>query len=452
LRIYTAIDLGAQDFAARTVEQSLRGLERGSRRLRSHSPELQAALIHVDVPTGEIRALVGGRNYERSQFNRAIKSKRLIGSLFKPFIYLTAFEPSLSNQNITPATVVPDTRFVLKRRWSADWSPRNYENRYMGNVTVRMALEQSLNSASVRIGLQTGIQAILKTARTLGVETEMDDSNPSILLGAVGIPPIEMAEAYATIARQGARLPLRAIRFVTDDRGRVVGGAEEAKAVQVFPERDAYLLTDLMEGVVNRGTAGSARAFGFRKVAAGKTGTTNDKRDAWFIGFTPLTLTATWVGFDDNDPMGLSGSEGAVPMWARYMIGATAGQPNADFPVPSGITFTDIDETSGGLATPYCPPDVIVRTAFKSGTEPLQMCPTHLPPPIMVPMYDQFGNLITTTTDTTGTLIPPTDTTSTYVPPASTLTGGVFRTDTAATETTSTEVPTQTDTSSTRPP
>jgi penicillin-binding protein 1B len=461
LRIYTAIDLAAQDTAARTVEQSLRNLEKGSRRLRGHTPELQAALIHVDVPTGEIRALVGGRSYERSQFNRALKSKRLIGSLFKPFIYLTAFEPSLSGKNITPATVVPDTRFVLKRRWSADWSPRNYEGRYLGNVTVRMALEQSLNSASVRIGLDTGIAAILKTARTLGVMSEMDDSNPSILLGAVGIPPIEMADAYATIARQGARVPLRAIRFVSDDRGRVVGGAEEAKPVQVFPQRDVYVLTDVMKGVVNRGTAGSARSMGFRKVAAGKTGTTNDKRDSWFIGFTPLTLTATWVGFDDNDPTGLSGSEAAVPMWTRYMIAATAGQPNTDFAVAPGITIADIDLMSGGLATAYCPRNLVETSAFKSGTEPSQPCPTHmaLTPVVPVPMYDELGNLITST-----------DTTSTYVPPPMpplppptntepTLTGGVFRTDTAPTNTTTPTTTTapeppveQTDTSSTRPP
>ena len=463
LRIYTAIDLAAQDAAAGTVEASLRALEKGSRRLRAHSPELEGVLIHVDVPTGEIRALVGGRNYERSQFNRALKSKRLIGSLFKPFIYLTAFEPSLSGKNITAATVVPDTRFVLKRRWSADWSPRNYENRYLGNVSVRMALEQSLNSASVRIGLETGIASILKTAKTLGVEEEMDDSNPSILLGAVGIPPIEMAEAYATIARQGARVPLRAIRFVSDDRGRVLE-SEETKPVQVFPQRDVYALTDLMKGVVDRGTAARARSYGFRKIAAGKTGTTNDKRDAWFIGFTPLTLTATWVGFDDNDPTGLSGSEAAVPMWTRYMLGVTAGQPNTDFAVPPGMSFVEMDETSGGLATPYCPRNVIVRQAFKSGTEPTQPCPLHMTTtPVAVPMYDEFGNLITTTTGTTAT----TDTTSTYVPPPpptpttdTTLTGGIFRTDTTDTTNTTTTTTTttneppveQTDTSTTRPP
>jgi len=421
LRIYTAIDLGAQDSAARVLEQSLRNLERSSRRLRNHDPSLQGALIHLDVPTGEIRALVGGRSYERSQFNRALNSKRLVGSLFKPFVYLTAFEPSLSNQNITPATLVADSRFVLKRRWSEDWSPRNYDGRYLGNVTVQQALEQSLNAASVRIGLACGIEPILKTARTLGIQTRLDDDNPAILLGAAGIPPIEMAEAYATIARQGARMPPRAIRYVTDDRGRTLHGAGTAAPVQVFPQRDVYLLTHVMQGVVDRGTAGSARSIGFRKIAAGKTGTTNDKRDAWFIGFTPKTLALTWVGFDDNDPTGLSGSDAAVPMWARYMIAVTAGEPNADFAAPPGITFTEFDKTTGGFPTPYCPRNVIANGAFKSGTEPSAPCPQHTAPliPTIVPMYDELGNLIVTDTATM------TDTTG--LPPDATLTGGVFQ-------------------------
>jgi penicillin-binding protein 1B len=420
LRIYTAIDLDAQDAATRAVQTSLAGLEKGSRRLRNHDPKLEAALIHIDVPSGEIRALVGGRLYDQSQFNRALNSKRLVGSLFKPFVYLTAFEPSLSSQNITPSTLVNDARFVLKRRWSEDWSPRNYDGTYRGNVTVRLALEQSLNAASVRIGLATGIEPILKTARTLGVQTELDGDNPAILLGAAGIPPIEMAEAYSTIARQGARLAPHAIRFVMDDRGRQIKGREAAREpVQVFPQRDVYLLTHIMEGVVNRGTAAGSRAMGFRKIAAGKTGTTNDKRDSWFIGFTPKTLALTWIGFDDNDPTGLSGSDSAVPMWTRYMLAATAGEQNQEFPIPNGIVFADVDKTSGGRALPNCPRNLVVREAFKQGTEPMEPCKVHSAPvqaPV-VPTYDEFGNPIVTNTDTGGF----------SVPPDSTLTGGVFR-------------------------
>jgi penicillin-binding protein 1B len=413
LQIYTAIDLNAQSTAATTLENGLQSLEKGSRFLRRRQSPLEGAVIMVDVPAGEIRALIGGRNYDQSQFNRAINAKRQIGSLIKPFVYATAFEPSLSQQNITQATLVSDTRFVLKRRFADDWSPRNYEDRYHGTVTVREALEQSMNSASVRIGLATGIPAIIRTAHTLGIQTEISD-NPAMLLGAVDIPPIEMADAYSTIARIGSRLPLRTIRFVTDDRGRVVSAGDAVQPVVVFPPRDMYILTDLMKGVLDRGTAASARSMGFRLIAAGKTGTTNDKRDAWFIGFTPKTLALTWIGFDDNSPIGLSGGEGAVPIWTRYMIAETAGQPNVDFPVPQAIVFAQVDETSGGLGVSQCPPNIVINEAFKDGTQPGYPCPLHSPQAPQAPTLDQFGNPIAL--DTTGTA--PTDTSVPPIPPA----------------------------------
>ena len=446
LQIYTAIDFNAQDTAAKTVEASLQALERSSRRLRRQASPLQGVLISVDVPTGEIRALIGGRNYDLNQFDRALNAKRQIGSLVKPFVYATAFEPSLSAKNITPATLVSDSRFVLKRHFAPDWSPRNYQDTYHGTVTVREALEQSMNSASVRIGLDVGIPNVINTAKTLGVTSDIDD-NPAMLLGAIGLSPIEMADAFSTIARIGSRLPLRSIRFVTDDRGHLLSYGEEVKAVQVFPARDMYVLTNVMKGVVDRGTAAGVRSMGFRRVAAGKTGTTNDTRDAWFIGFTPRTLTLTWIGFDDNVPTGLSGGAGAAPIWARYMVAATHAQPNADFAAPPGITMAEIDETSGGLSTPFCPENFVVTTAFKSELQPTQPCPLHLPQAPPPPAVDQFGNPIQL--DTSGVTM-----TATSIPPEQTLTGGVFRTDTAPPPMTTTTPPTTTttDTTGTPPP
>ncbi|MCU1244734.1 MAG: family penicillin-binding protein, partial [Acidobacteria bacterium] len=434
LQIYTALDLAAQDTATRSLEAGLQSLEKGNRRLRRGDPQkaLQGVIIHVDVQTGEIRALVGGRNYDVNQFNRALNSKRLVGSLFKPFVFLTAFEPSLSQQNITPATLVSDTRFVLKRKFAEDWSPGNYEDAYHGTVTVREALEQSLNSASVRIGLACGLDPIIKTAHTLGVTEELE-ANPAIILGAVGIPPIQMADAYATLARSGSRVPLRTVRFVTDDRNKVVSAGDAVQPVQVFPARDVFLVTNMMKGVVDRGTAFGARRAGFKKIAAGKTGTTNDKRDAWFIGFTPQTLALTWVGFDDNSPIGISGGEGAVPIWTRYMLWATAGQPDTDFSMPAGIVFAAMDESSGGLGTPQCPPKLVVNQAFKDGTAPTAPCPIHSPQAAPPPSVDQFGNPIQLgappATSPEG-LAPVVDTAPL---PDSTLTGGVFRTDTTDT-------------------
>jgi penicillin-binding protein 1B len=429
LAIYTAIDLGAQDTAARTLESGLQSLEKGNRRLRNAKSPLQGVIIHVDVASGEIRALVGGRNYDFSQFNRALNAKRQVGSLFKPFVYLTAFEPSLSNQNVTPATLVSDSRFVLKRKFADDWSPRNYEDSYHGTVTVQEALEHSMNSATVRVGLASGIDPIIKTAHTLGVQTEIDGKNPSVLLGAVGIPPIEMADAYTTIARVGSRLPLRTIRFVTDDRGKQVS-TDAVQPVQVFPARDAYVLANVMKGVVDRGTAASIRSLGFKLTAAGKTGTTNDTRDAWFIGFTPKVLTLTWLGFDDNDVVGLSGGQAAVPIWTRYMQAVTAGQTDADFAQPAGIAMVEMDETSGGVAVAQCPRKALVTAAFKEGTQPSNPCPIHSPQAAPLGV-DQFGNPIalgTVMTTTDAAIAPPPPIENA---PESTLTGGgIFRSDT----------------------
>jgi penicillin-binding protein 1B len=435
LQIYTAIDLNAQDTASRTIEAGLSALEKGSRRLRRPDQPLQGAIINVDVPTGEIRALIGGRNFDINQFNRALNAKRQIGSLVKPFVYATAFEPSLSNQNITPATLVSDTRFILKRHFAEDWSPRNYEDVYHQTVTVAEALEQSLNSASVRIGLACGLDPIVRTAHTLGVGSDIDTKNPAMLLGAIDLSPVEMADAYATIARVGSRVPLHAVKFVTDDRNRILSAGDEIKPVQVFPARDMYILLNVMKGVVDRGTAGGARAMGFRLTAAGKTGTTNDKRDAWFIGFTPKALTLTWIGFDDNAPTGLSGGTGAVPIWTRFMQIVTAGQPNVDFASPEGIVMQQIDETSGGLAVPTCPPGDVVTEAFKAGTQPMNPCPLHSPQAVPAPALDQFGNPIAL--DTAGMPVAPEAVTGTQeLPPITpepavpTLTGGFGRTET----------------------
>nr|MDP9362473.1 transglycosylase domain-containing protein [Acidobacteriota bacterium] len=445
LQIYTAIDLNAQDTAARTIEAGLSALEKGSKRLLRPDQPLQGAIINVDVPTGEIRALIGGRNYDVNQFNRALNAQRQIGSLVKPFVYATAFEPSLSNQNITPATLVSDTRFVYKRHFSADWSPRNYEDVYHQTVTVAQALEQSLNSASVRIGLACGLDPIVKTVHTLGVTSDIDSRNPSMLLGAVDLPPIEMADAYATIARLGSRVPLHTVKFVTDDRNRMLSAGGDVQPVQVFPARDMYILVNVMKGVVDRGTAATARSMGFRLVAAGKTGTTNDKRDAWFIGFTPKTLTLTWLGFDDNEPTGLSGGTGAVPIWTRFMQAVTAGQPDVDFAAPDGIAMAQIDETSGGLAVPNCPPSFVVSEAFKGGTQPSNPCPLHSPQAVPAPAVDQFGNPIAL--DTTGIPLTPEGVTGvqplpplTPEPGDSTLTGGIFKTETGAPPPTTTSV------------
>lgn len=388
LSVYTAINLEWQDEAGQQLQSGIARLEKVSSRLRNAEQAVQGALIAVDVETGEIRALVGGRDYTESQFNRATRALRQVGSLFKPFVLLAAFQPSLSRQTITPATQVNDARFVVKRRFSRDWSPRNYDGRYYGVVTVRQALEKSMNAAFVRLGLSVGLDAIARTARVLGIEQELE-TVPSMVLGPAAIPPIEMAEAYTTMARMGSRVPLHAIRYVASDGGENVAGAGEIQPVQVFPARDVFLAVNIMEGVVDQGTAAGARSVGFRRTAAGKTGTTNDKRDAWFIGFTPQTLSLVWVGFDNNTPIGVSGSEAAVPIWGRFMRAITDDERDRDFPVPSGIQFAEIDVETGELSTPYCPAASLRNEAFKTGTAPARPCQKHQPQPTFTP-YDPY--------------------------------------------------------------
>jgi penicillin-binding protein 1B len=377
LRVYTTVDLDWQEAAAQELEEGLSRLEKNYRRIQQHDGPLQGAIIAADLESGEIRALVGGRDFEQSQFNRATSARRQVGSLFKPFVFAAALEPSLSHQNITSATLVNDQKFVLKRRFSRDWAPRNYEGVYLGVVTVRQALEKSLNAASVRIGLAAGVDSAVRAAHAFGIDEQLPEV-PSLILGSVEIPPIQMAQAYATIGRMGSRIPLHTVRYITDENGRLMSQAS-VDSVQVFPARSTYLLVDMMKGSMIRGTGARARSLGFRKTAAGKTGTTNEQRDAWFIGFTPRTMTLSWVGFDDNAPMGVSGSAAAVPIWAGVMNRIARDEPDGEFPVPPGIVFTRIDMTSGGLATEFCPSDVIINEAFKSGTQPSMPCPKHQP-------------------------------------------------------------------------
>lgn len=393
LSIYTTMDIEWQDQATKTLQSHLENMYKRSSRIRNRAEPIQGALVAVDVDSGEVRALVGGRDYQKSQFNRALSARRQVGSLYKPFVLLAAFEPSLSQQNITPATRVKDEKFTLKRRFARDWSPGNYDGVYMGEVTVRQALEHSLNAASVRIGLAAGVDSTIRAARALGVRQDLND-NPALILGAADITPMEMAEAYTTIARMGARKPIHTIRFVTDREGDVVIRAN-IQSRQVFPERDVYLLVNVMEGVVDRGTAAGIRSAGFRKAAAGKTGTTNDKRDAWFVGFTPDTLALTWVGFDDNQPMGLSGSEAALPIWIDFMKSVAEDQPDREFPVPRGITFAEIDRTTGQVATEHCPPRFVIEEAFKSGTAPTLLCQEHLipEPELLEPVFPEWGDI-----------------------------------------------------------
>jgi len=372
--VHTTLDLHLQRIAQDAVRGGLLKVDDLLAR-RKRKGKAEAALIAADPRTGEILAMVGGRSYNQSQYNRAVVARRQPGSVFKPFVYLTAFEVAADKgrTDVTPASIVDDTPTT----WEFDnqvWTPENYEQEYDGPVTYRHALAHSRNIAAVKVAEQAGYDRIAALWKRLGVGNP-PKAYPSIALGVFEATPFEIATAYTIFPNLGMLRPLRSIEQVT--RGGVdVTKPRTANAKVIARPETTYLVTNMMRSVLDEGTGAPARALGFTLDAAGKTGTTNDLRDAWFVGFTPELLTVVWVGFDDfSQPVGLSGGQAALPIWTEFMKRALAGHENRSFPAPDGITFLDIDKDNGKLATPYCPR--VFHESFLEGTEPIATCDVH---------------------------------------------------------------------------
>ncbi|MEW6273346.1 MAG: PBP1A family penicillin-binding protein [Thermodesulfobacteriota bacterium] len=347
LNIYTTLDPLLQEHAQRLVQERLERLERERPRLAetARRDRLEAALVALAPRTGEIKAMVGGRNYQASQFNRATQARRQTGSTFKPIVYLAAMLDQDPARHITPASRVDDSPFTWHLDDGREWSPSNYGDQYHGDVTVRAALERSLNAATARVAQSVGMHAVAELARAMGVEGPLPEV-PSLALGSVEVSPLEMASVYAVLASGGTRAEPVAITRVTSRDGEVILGEPPALRAVVPPDT-AYVLTHVLEGVLDYGTAAGAREAGFQHPAAGKTGTTNDYRDAWFIGFTPDLLAAVWVGFDQRSPLGMSGATAALPIWTDFMKLATAALPPRPFLPPPGVTLVPFDRASG---------------------------------------------------------------------------------------------------------
>ena len=374
VRVFTTLDLTLQRLAEHAVERGLAHLEAQRPQLRrsDESQRLQAALVALDPVTGHIEAMVGGRRYQTSQFNRVTLGHRQPGSAFKPFVYSAALAATGGGRGFTLATFLDDSPLTLTVD-GVPWSPRNYEDRYLGRVTVREALQQSLNAATVRLAQDVGLPAIVERARSLGIESRLDPV-PAMALGAFEVTPLELARAYLPFFNGGQRTPPpRGVRALQDRSGAV--DADDEPQETVMTPAEAYLITSLLEGVIKAGTGASARALGVTGAVAGKTGTTNDGRDAWFVGGTPGLLVAVWVGYDSGEPHGLSGAEGALPIWAEFIrpaMDSVAARP--EFGVPSGVTFVEIDLTNGKAANRFCPRTG--KEVFLSGTEP-EACREH---------------------------------------------------------------------------
>jgi penicillin-binding protein 1B len=376
LAVQTSLDLGLQSLAQKVLADGLEKAEKTMRK-KAGRPPLQGALIALEPSTGAVLALVGGREYESSQYNRATTARRQPGSTFKPFVYLAAFEATFDDPAlppITPATVVEDapTVFFFERQ---EYTPQNYEGAYKGYVTLRNALAYSLNVATVKVAEMVGYDRV---ANLWNKRLGMGDSvkpYPAVALGSFEATPLQIATAYNVLANYGLKIPPATILSVMDEKNTTLE-QHVPSPPRVTRAEPTFLVVNMMRSVLNYGTAGGARTMGFTADAAGKTGTTNDMRDAWFAGFTPDLLCVVWVGFDDNTPINLSGAKAALPIWVEFMKGAQAGSRGQRFaPPPANIVSVEVDRDTGLLATPNCPKTI--SESFVAGTEPQEYCSWH---------------------------------------------------------------------------
>ena len=298
-------------------------------------------MVVVDVRSGEIRALMGGRDYRKSQYNRAVDGHRQVGSVMKPLVYLTALESTKEDgSNYSPTTIIEDKKFSHKYDGQV-WSPNNYSREFHGSIPMYFALKNSINSATAQLGLNVGLENIIETARRLGITSELDPV-PALTLGAFELYPFEVAQAYLTIARLGEHTPLHSILRVESLDNELLYEYEPKFEPILSPEVTSQLV-GMMKQTVESGTAKWMRRVGFKKIAAGKTGTTSDSKDAWFVGFTPKTLVVVWTGYDDNTPHKLTGSSGALPVWYNFMRQYNEDPGLLDFPWPDSVRTTQID-------------------------------------------------------------------------------------------------------------
>jgi len=327
-------------------------------------PEVQGALVAVDPYTGYIKALVGGYEYKKSEFNRAVQSRRQPGSSFKPVIYAAALD-----KGYNPASIIVDSPVIFEEALEGQtWKPKNYDATFYGPTTFRDALVHSRNVISIKILKEIGIDYLRDYASNLGIKSPLN-RDLSLALGSSGVSLLELTSAYGVFASQGDRAEPIFITKIVDRDGKVL---EEnyPVAIGVVDRGTAYIMTNLMEGVIQYGTGQAVKALG--RPAAGKTGTTNDLSDAWFIGYVPDLVAGTWAGYDKIKPLGRAetGGRAAAPIWLRFMQGALAGTPIKGFTVPEDVVFVKIDKDTGLLASRNSRETVF--ECFKEGTEPTE--------------------------------------------------------------------------------
>jgi penicillin-binding protein 1B len=368
LTIYTTLHAEIADAAERAINEGLEQLEQEHPKITASTENtpLQALMIVLQPKTGAVLALVGGRDYDASSFNRALYAQRQPGSVIKPFIYLAGLDQVTPISSLTDA---PTTYDIDGRQWS----PHNYDQRYRGPVSVRQALEESLNVPTVQLAMNVGLPRVIEALRTLGIQSPLQPV-PSLALGAFEVTPLELARAYATLDNEGQQPFLLSVKAVVADSGEVQQ-QRHMDMTSVTSAAKAYIITSMLEGVMQRGTAKSARSLGIDFPCAGKTGTTSDYVDSWFVGYTTDLLALVWVGCDERVSTGLTGASGALKVWTRFCRLVRPWMYPQPFKVPPGIVQRLVCTDSGLLATANCTHKQV--ESFLSDRVPNSVCDLH---------------------------------------------------------------------------
>ena len=420
LKVYTTLDLDAQSAAERALERQAVAIEAGRFGPYKHetfehymahregdvgsgtSPYLQSAFLALDPRSGAVRAMIGGRDFDDSKFNRSVQALRQPGSAFKPIVYSAAV------QNGRPASyIVNDSPLVLQVPGQPEWAPQNYDLQFLGQIPMRQSLYQSRNVSTIRLGMELGEQTVINEARNFGITTPVPPY-PSIHIGAAEVYPIELISAYTAFANLGVRASPNAIIRVENQKGEILWQPTPTRTQVLSPE-EAWIMVDMMKDVVRRGSAaGSVWGAGFHYPAGGKTGTTNDGTNVWFIGYTADLVAGAWMGFDRPQKIKDNAQGGvlAAPAWTAFMTEVYRRKPPPpDWPKPISIVTREIDISSGLLQTPYCPRNLVTSEFYISGTEPTRDCDKHLG--YGTPGYAPIDTFSTLPPSTSGGIQPP---------------------------------------------
>jgi penicillin-binding protein 1A len=376
LRVYTTLDLDLQHEAERRLEEQIFLLETLNRydyladSTATDVARLQGAAVAIDPRSGAVRVMVGGRDFDRTEFNRATQARRQPGSAFKPFIFAAAMERRKRTTDL-----MLDERIVRFLPSGDRWEPTNFSRTFKGVVTVRDALVRSINIPSVLLLEEVGVDQAIATARRLGISSPLPPVL-SLALGTGEVSLLELTSAYSAFANRGIYSAAYVIERVEDQTGKVLT-AHEPTTREALDEEVAFLVSDMMRTAVERGTGRTARQMGLTSEAAGKTGTTDDYTDAWFVGYSANLLAGAWVGFDMKIPIGpgMTGATAALPIWTGIMKAAEAVDPPGSFPIPDGVVAVSVCTETARTATPYC--TEVVEEYFVRGTEPQLPCTFH---------------------------------------------------------------------------